>query len=268
MRNVRLRTKFLLSLLAITAGLSSATLLIVSYSVQNRVRESIREDLRNSVDIYESFERQREATLKRSTQLLANLPNVRAMMTTADSATIQDASADVWNLSGSDLMVFADRSGNVVAMRAKTASFERAEAQGFMQLSLKKQEPRDWWFGGVHLYEVWTADLFWGGVQRFHTRLSRSRPRKSTARAAKDFSKIASSDVAFRWGDTFVASTLTDAQQAELRGSHNAIPQARRKRKSATNNILRQPSSLSRRAAARDSDRFEIVRQSHVTYAI
>ena len=96
MRNVRLRTKFLLSLLAITAGLSSATLLIVSYSVQNRVRENIREDLRNSVNMYQSFERQREATLKRSTQLLANLPNVRAMMTTEDSATIQDASEDVW----------------------------------------------------------------------------------------------------------------------------------------------------------------------------
>jgi len=96
-RNVRLRTKFLLSLLAITAGLSSATLLIVSYSVQKRVRENIREDLHNSVDIYESFERQREATLRRSTQLLANLPNVRAMMTTQDSATIQDSSEDIWN---------------------------------------------------------------------------------------------------------------------------------------------------------------------------
>ena len=42
MRKVRLRTKFLLSLVAITAGLSSATLLIVSYSVQKRVRENIR----------------------------------------------------------------------------------------------------------------------------------------------------------------------------------------------------------------------------------
>ncbi len=216
MRNVRLRTKFLLSLLAITAGLSSATLLTVSYSVQNRVRENIREDLRNSVDIYQSFERQREATLKRSTQLLANLPNVRAMMTTEDSATIQDASEDVWNLSGSDLMVFADRSGNVVAMRGKSASFERPAAQKFLQLSLKKEEPRDWWFGGGHLYEVWIQPIYFGAESKDSTLGYLAVGHEIDERAAKDFSKIASSDVAFRWGDTFVASTLTEAQRAEL----------------------------------------------------
>jgi signal transduction histidine kinase/CheY-like chemotaxis protein len=215
-RNVRLRTKFLLSLLAITAGLSSATLLIVSYSVQNRVRENIREDLRNSVDIYQSFERQREATLKRSTQLLADLPNVRAMMTTEDSATIQDASEDVWNLSGSDLMIFADRSGNVVAMRGKSASFERPAGQKFLQLSLKKEEPRDWWFGGGHLYEVWIQPIYFGAESKDSTLGYLAVGHEIDERAAKDFSKIASSDVAFRWGDTFVASTLTEAQRAEL----------------------------------------------------
>jgi signal transduction histidine kinase/CheY-like chemotaxis protein len=215
-RNIRLRTKFLLSLLAITAGLSSATLLIVSYSVQNRVRENIREDLRNSVDMYQSFERQREATLKRSTQLLANLPNVRAMMTTEDSATIQDASEDVWNLSGSDLMVFADRSGKVVATRAKSASFERPAAQEFMQLTLNREEPRDWWFGGGHLYEVWIQPIYFGAESKDSTLGYLAVGHEIDQRAAKDFSKIASSEVAFRWGDTFVASTLTDAQQAEL----------------------------------------------------
>jgi signal transduction histidine kinase/ActR/RegA family two-component response regulator len=215
-RKVRLRTKFLLSLLAITAGLSSATLLIVSYSVQRRVRESIREDLRNSVDVYESFERQRVATLRRSTQLLANLPNVRAMMTTEDSATIQDASADVWNLSGSDLMVFADRSGNVVAMRANTTSFQRAAAQEFMQRSLQKQEPRDWWYGGDNLYEVWIQPIYFGAESKDSTLGYLAVGHEIDEHAARDFSKIAASDVAFRWGDTFVASTLTPAQQAEL----------------------------------------------------
>ncbi len=219
MRKARLRTKFLLSLLAITAGLSSATLLIVSYSVQRRVRENIREDLRNSVDVYESFERQREATLRRSTQLLANLPNVRAMMTTEDSATIQDASADVWNLSGSDLMVFADRSGKVMAMRANTTSFQRPAAQEFMQRSLRKQEPRDWWFGGDNLYEVWIQPIYFGAESKDSTLGYLAVGHEIDERAARDFSKIASSDVAFRWGDTFVASTLTPAQQAEL-GRH------------------------------------------------
>src|SRR6202521_4427978 len=91
--NIRLRTKFLLSLLAISTGLTAATLLIVSYSVQKRVRENLREELRNSVATYESFEKQREDALLTSAGLLANLPNVRALMTTEDAVTIQDASA-------------------------------------------------------------------------------------------------------------------------------------------------------------------------------
>ena len=95
MSKIRLRTKFLLSLLAISAGLTTAPLLIVSYTVQNRVRESIRGELRNSVDTYRSFEKQREDALTRSADLIANLPNVRALMTTDDAPTIQDASAAV-----------------------------------------------------------------------------------------------------------------------------------------------------------------------------
>ena len=101
-RGLRLRTKFLLSLLAISTGLTAATLYVVSYSVQRRVRESLREELRDSVKTYQTVDQQSEATLARSAELLANLPIVRALMTTDDSATIQDASENIWRLSGSD----------------------------------------------------------------------------------------------------------------------------------------------------------------------
>ena len=73
MKGFRLRTKFLLSLLVITAGLTSATLLIVRYSVEKQVRNSLDEDLRNSVNTYQSFERQRQEILNQSAELLANL---------------------------------------------------------------------------------------------------------------------------------------------------------------------------------------------------
>jgi hypothetical protein len=85
----RLRTKFLLPLLAISAGLTTATLIIDSYSVRKRVRENIREDMRNSVTSYQSFQAKQEEALTRSSVLLANLPNVRALMATEDAATIR-----------------------------------------------------------------------------------------------------------------------------------------------------------------------------------
>ncbi len=120
MSKVRLRTKFLLSLLAISAGLTTATLLVVSYSVQKRIRQSLRTELDDSVKTYQTFEKQRESTLTRSAELVANLPNVRALMTTHDAATIQDESANIWRLSGSDVVVLADRNGAVLALRSGT----------------------------------------------------------------------------------------------------------------------------------------------------
>jgi hypothetical protein len=160
--NIRLRTKFLLSLLAISAGLTAATLLIVSYSVRKRVRENIREDVRNSVSNYQSFQAQQEESLTRSAALLANLPNVRALMTTDDAATIEDASADVWKLSGSDLLVLANRSGNLVALRASASGLDEGTAQGLLRQSLDRSESKDWWFGGGHLYEVWIQPIYFG----------------------------------------------------------------------------------------------------------
>jgi hypothetical protein len=74
MRKIRLRTKFLISLLAISAGLTAGTLFIVSYNIEKRVREDIRVDLENSVNTYRRFERQRRDSLARSAQLLASLP--------------------------------------------------------------------------------------------------------------------------------------------------------------------------------------------------
>jgi signal transduction histidine kinase/CheY-like chemotaxis protein len=216
MSKIRLRTKFLLSLLAISAGLTTATLLIVSYNVQKRVRESIREELRNSVDTYQSFEKQREDTLTRSAELIANLPNVRALMTTEDAATIQDASADVWRLSGSDLLVLANRAGTVTALRTSTSGLERGAAQELLRRSLDRGESRDWWFGGGHLYEVWIQPIYFGALSQNTTIGLLAVGHEVDERAARDFSNIASSEIAFQFGDIPVAGTLNTAQQTEL----------------------------------------------------
>ena len=107
MQRIRLRTKFLLSLVVVSAGLTAATLVVVRGVVRMRFRDSIRTDLVNSVDTYRIFEKQRDETFTRSAQLLANLPTLRAVMTTGDAATIQDASADVFRQSQAHVMVLA-----------------------------------------------------------------------------------------------------------------------------------------------------------------
>src|SRR5258706_14874112 len=87
-------------MLLVSAALTTTTLLVVRLTVQNQVRREIQSGLGNSVLTFQDFQRQREETLARSAQLLADLPNVRALMTTRDRATIQDASSGGWHLAG------------------------------------------------------------------------------------------------------------------------------------------------------------------------
>src|SRR6202045_76384 len=125
----RLRTRLLLSMLAITAGLTAMSLLVVRHSVQTHVREGIVKDLRNSVTAFQNFQHDREVMLTHSAELVADLPITRSIMTAHDPATIQDASRDVWQLTGSDLLVLANRNGTVVALHTKSAGFSRDAAQ-------------------------------------------------------------------------------------------------------------------------------------------
>ena len=74
MGGLRLRTKFLLSMVAVTAALTFTTLLVVRHTVRQEVRLEIQRDLQNSVSALRNFQKQREVTLERSAALLADLP--------------------------------------------------------------------------------------------------------------------------------------------------------------------------------------------------
>jgi signal transduction histidine kinase/CheY-like chemotaxis protein len=207
-RTIPLRTKFLLSLLAITASLTAATLWVVSYSVEKRVRESFRDELHNSVKTYETFEQQREAALVHSAQMLANLPNVRALMSTEDFATIQDESASIWELSGGDLLVLANRSGEIVSLQTWAKDFSRDQAQESLKRSLQRGESRNWWFGGGHLYEVWLQPIYFGEAKQSNVKGLLAVGYEINESKARDFSRVVSSEVIFQCGQQVVASTL------------------------------------------------------------
>jgi signal transduction histidine kinase/CheY-like chemotaxis protein len=207
-RTIPLRTKFLLSLLAITASLTAATLWVVSYSVEKRVRESFRDELHNSVKTYETFEQQREAALVHSAQMLANLPNVRALMSTEDFATIQDESASIWELSGGDLLVLANRSGEIVSLQTWAKDFSRDQAQESLKRSLQRGESRNWWFGGGHLYEVWLQPIYFGEAKQNNVKGLLAVGYEINESKARDFSRVVSSEVIFQCGQQVVASTL------------------------------------------------------------
>ncbi|MFI5072772.1 MAG: hypothetical protein ACHP8A_17975, partial [Terriglobales bacterium] len=162
MVKLRLRTKFLLSMLLVSAGLTSTTLLLVRRSVQHQVKSAISADLQNSVSTFQNFQRERELTLSHSADLLADLPDLRALMTTQHEATIQDASTRLWQLAGSDLFVLVDRSGAVVALHVASPGFTRQMAQQSVKAPIISQAQSRWWFGAQHLYQVFLKPVYFG----------------------------------------------------------------------------------------------------------
>ena len=217
MVKLRMRTKFLLSMLLISVGLTCTSLLLVRRSVQAQVRKQIVADLRNSVSTFQNFQHERELTLTHSAELMADLPILRALMTTphAHEATIQDASDHLWRLAGSDLFVLADRQGRVVAQHTTSPGLTREMAQASF-MNLNEEGPQHWWFGGQHLYEVFLRPIYLGPPSENGLRGFLVVGYEIDERVAAQVSRIAASQVAFYYGENVVRSTLSPSQEAEL----------------------------------------------------
>jgi signal transduction histidine kinase len=184
--------------------------------VQRQVREGIERDLENSVSAFHSFQAQREWTLERSAALLADLPTVRAMMTTRDPATIQDASRDLWKLAGSDLLLLANGSGTVVAFQAAPPEVTIRNAQAFFPQIVSREEIRHWWYAEGHLYEVFLQDIYFGSENDRRVLGYLVLGYEIDDHFARDLSRIAGSEVAFRLGNSIVRSTLKPGLENEL----------------------------------------------------
>src|SRR5688572_803094 len=216
MINFGLRTKFLLSLLLVSAGVTSATLWMVGKSLRVQLRQQIAQDLRDSVVVLGDFQRQREISLASSVELLANLPSLKALMTTRDSATIQDASASVWRLAPSDVFVLADPLGRVVALHTTTPGITHTAAQELLMRSVSSDQPSVWWYGAGHLYQVFLRPIYFGGPEGGNALGVLGVGHEISQGLASDVSRVVASDVAFFYGDTLVVSTLRLNQQPNI----------------------------------------------------
>jgi signal transduction histidine kinase len=199
-------------MLVITAGLTAMSLLVVRHSVQRQVREGIVQDLRNSVTTFQNFQRDREVLLTHAAELVADLPITRAIMTAHDPATIQDASRDVWQLTGSDLLVLANRNGEVVALHTKSPGFTREAAQQHFQQSLNEEDSSQWWYGAHHLYQTFSQPVYFGSRTEGPLLGFLIIGYEIDDRLAREVSKVSARQVAFSYGNEVVATTLTAAQ--------------------------------------------------------
>jgi len=221
MAKIRLRTKFLLSLIFTTTVLTITVLFIVQTYLRNHARRDIQEALRNSVITFQQFESQRERGLAQSAALLADLPNLRALMTTHHAPTIQDASADLWQLAVSDLFLLADPTGKIMALHTSAAGFTQDAAQVSLTGTLHKEQNRDWWYGGGHLYAVFLQPIYFGAARDNVALGVLAVGFEVDKNVADAVARVASCQVAFRYGGEIVVSTLLPNQQEELAARTN-----------------------------------------------
>lgn len=216
MASLQLRTKLLVSLLLISSSLTCATLWIVHETIRAEVRKRILDDLNNSVATFQNVQRQREVMLGRSAGLISDLPSVRALMTTHDAATIQDASQGIWQLAGSDLFVLADRTGRVVALHSTVPGISRASTEEQLGKHFPQDEISTWWAVGGHLYEVFIQPIYFGAATEDRVLGLLAIGYDIDEPLAREVSRIASSQVAIHSGNTILVSTLSPSQEKEL----------------------------------------------------
>lgn len=220
MKRMRLRTKLLLSFVLVSVGLTSASLLLARRIMGRQVRRQISADLHNSLSTFQNLERQRELGLDRTARLLADMPTLRALMTAPDAATIQDASEDVWKLARTDLLVLSDPATKIMALHVSGPGLTREQAQQALSRAQGEGRSSHWWYGRNHLYEVSIQPIYFGTAANNRLLGFLAVGDEIDDRLLQEISHIAGSQVAFRYGNEVVRSTLSAPQEADLLRHH------------------------------------------------
>jgi signal transduction histidine kinase len=223
MRKLRLRTKFLIAMLLTSAGLTAVSLVIVQRTVASHIRRGLAGDLADSVQTFRNVQADREASLARLAELMADLPNLKALMTSHHPPTIQDGSREMFHLSGGDLFALVDPTNKVVGFHTKTSGISQPQVQRLVDGRDTLTDSLQWWFAGGHLYEVVLAPIYFG-PQSDNTLLGVvAVGYEMNAGVAHQVSQVAASQVAIVCGDAVVVSTLNSRQTSDLRSHLSSL---------------------------------------------
>lgn len=121
-RGIRTRMLLVAAMAVIIASATFGSLLIVRHQLEAQVTRDLTRDLSHSVATFQNLEAQRLGAQEREDALLADEPRLKALMTTSDKRTIEDAGVEFWKISESDLFALVDNQGHVVAAYARGLS--------------------------------------------------------------------------------------------------------------------------------------------------
>jgi len=210
--SLRLRTKLLCSLTIVVAGLTCATLFVVHQTTKAHLQKDLEGEAKSALLTFQVITHQHQVALSRKADLLATLADMR----NGDASTIQDSSEDPWQSDDCNLFALADSSGKIVALHAMATGFQVASGEKMLQRTLARHSSTGWWYGGGHLYQVVLQPIY-DPVAFGKTHLGTVIVgHEIDGREARDLGAISSSQVAFRYGDQALVTTLGPLEAAEL----------------------------------------------------
>src|SRR5580704_6098640 len=217
MTTYRLRSQLFIAALLIVLGLAGSILVFIRHTVNVEVERNIRDGTNASVRAFEAVQRQRELQLSRTAAMLAELPTLKALMTTEHAPTIQDGSETFWKLAGSDLFVLAKPDRKVVALHMTKPGWTQEMAQRDLNRSTDLGEDASWWYEDGSLYWVFLHPITSGsGPTTTQLGLLAVGYQVDSA-VAQQLSVVAGGNqIALTTDDTVIASTLPGRDQAEL----------------------------------------------------
>jgi signal transduction histidine kinase len=216
MTHFRLRTQLLIATLLIICGLTGALLLIIRYTVSVETGRQVREGTEASVRAFEGVQRQREQQLSRTAAMLADLPIVKAWMTTEHALTIQDASTSWWKLAGSDLFILALPDRRIVAFHVTKIGLETEVAENDLKRSIEQGEDASWWYDNGRLYEVFLRTITAGVGPSSQELGFLAIGYQVDSTVAEHLAMEANNHIALATGDRLIASTLPPKDEAAM----------------------------------------------------
>jgi len=200
---LKLRTKFMLSLAVLTAGLTGASLLIVRRTAEGRVEREIQEESQTAMMTFQLLQHGHFVALMRKADLLSSLVSMR----NGDPSAIEEVGNDPWQSDECDLLVLSDARGKIVALHTIVDEFPPSTAQSILSQALKEGRTTGWWYSGTRLYQV-VLKPFYEGTPKKSNLLGTVIVGRGIDPQATELRRLSSSHVVFRYGNDIVASTL------------------------------------------------------------
>ncbi|HXJ13756.1 MAG TPA: ATP-binding protein [Candidatus Limnocylindrales bacterium] len=216
MTTFRLRSQLFVAALLIILGLTGSLLFFIRHTVDAEIQKQVKDGTDESVRAFESVQRQRELQLSRMGAMLAELPTMKALMSTQHAPTIQDGSESFWKLAQSDLLVLAKPNGTVVALHMTKPGWSAQTAENDLKRSTDAGEDASWWYDDGRLYWVFLHPITSGAGQTTQPLGVLAVGYQVDSAVAQQLSVATGNQVALATNDTVIASTLPARDAAEL----------------------------------------------------